>query len=147
MGRDHPAGVRAHPRLRRLPGEGRLGGQPGPFTYGRDHADGANLLAEALARTGCGALAGVRLQPPPGLAGPVHRPGPGRVRPLCPAGRPVPHQRGGPGEVRPGGLPAARAGLAGARGDAGDPAGRGVAGHPGVHGPAAARLPPRPVVE
>ncbi|ETK37828.1 alpha-glucuronidase [Microbispora sp. ATCC PTA-5024] len=23
-------------------------GQPGPFTYGRDHADGANLLAEAL---------------------------------------------------------------------------------------------------
>ncbi|MFV2102912.1 alpha-glucuronidase [Micromonospora sp. LOL_024] len=24
-------------------------GQPGPFSYGRDHADGANLLAEALA--------------------------------------------------------------------------------------------------
>ena len=24
-------------------------GQPGPFAYGRDHADGANLLAEALA--------------------------------------------------------------------------------------------------
>ncbi|MCF0093803.1 alpha-glucuronidase [Micromonospora sp. MH99] len=27
-------------------------GQPGPFTYGRDHADGANLLAEALAPYG-----------------------------------------------------------------------------------------------
>ncbi|MEU8192123.1 alpha-glucuronidase, partial [Micromonospora carbonacea] len=27
-------------------------GQPGPFTYGRDHADGANLLAEALAPFG-----------------------------------------------------------------------------------------------
>ncbi|MFE0531498.1 alpha-glucuronidase [Micromonospora parva] len=27
-------------------------GQPGPFTYGRDHADGANLLAEALAPHG-----------------------------------------------------------------------------------------------
>ena len=24
-------------------------GQPGPFAYGRDHADGANLLARALA--------------------------------------------------------------------------------------------------
>nr|WP_230416482.1 alpha-glucuronidase [Micromonospora tarapacensis] len=27
-------------------------GQPGPFSYGRDHADGANLLAEALAPYG-----------------------------------------------------------------------------------------------
>ncbi|WP_428962341.1 alpha-glucuronidase [Micromonospora fluostatini] len=27
-------------------------GQPGPFTYGRSHADGANLLAEALAPLG-----------------------------------------------------------------------------------------------
>ncbi|MFG1826290.1 alpha-glucuronidase family glycosyl hydrolase [Microbispora bryophytorum] len=27
-------------------------GQPGPFAYGRDHADGANLLAEALAPYG-----------------------------------------------------------------------------------------------
>ncbi|MGO1600018.1 MAG: alpha-glucuronidase [Brachybacterium sp.] len=27
-------------------------GQPGPFTYGRDHADGANLLARALAPHG-----------------------------------------------------------------------------------------------
>ena len=27
-------------------------GQPGPFTYGRDHADGANLLARALAPYG-----------------------------------------------------------------------------------------------
>ncbi|MEV2240618.1 alpha-glucuronidase [Micromonospora sp. NPDC049891] len=27
-------------------------GQPGPFSYGRDHADGANLLAEALAPHG-----------------------------------------------------------------------------------------------
>src|SRR5699024_10244286 len=27
-------------------------GQPGPFSYGRDHADGANLLARALARHG-----------------------------------------------------------------------------------------------
>jgi alpha-glucuronidase len=27
-------------------------GQPGPFAYGRDHADGANLLARALARHG-----------------------------------------------------------------------------------------------
>ena len=27
-------------------------GQPGPFTYGRSHADGANLLAEALAPRG-----------------------------------------------------------------------------------------------
>ncbi|RKN39594.1 alpha-glucuronidase [Micromonospora endolithica] len=27
-------------------------GQPGPFAYGRDHADGANLLAEALAPHG-----------------------------------------------------------------------------------------------
>ncbi|WP_326558458.1 alpha-glucuronidase [Micromonospora sp. NBC_01796] len=27
-------------------------GQPGPFTYGRDHAEGANLLAEALAPHG-----------------------------------------------------------------------------------------------
>lgn len=27
-------------------------GQPGPFTYGRDHADGANVLAEALAPLG-----------------------------------------------------------------------------------------------
>lgn len=27
-------------------------GQPGPFTYGRDHADGANLLARALAPFG-----------------------------------------------------------------------------------------------
>ena len=27
-------------------------GQPGPFTYGRSHADGANLLADALARHG-----------------------------------------------------------------------------------------------
>ncbi|GIF23741.1 alpha-glucuronidase [Actinoplanes tereljensis] len=27
-------------------------GQPGPFTYGRSHADGANMLADALARHG-----------------------------------------------------------------------------------------------
>ena len=27
-------------------------GQPGPFAYGRDHADGANLLADALAPYG-----------------------------------------------------------------------------------------------
>ncbi|WLS44409.1 hypothetical protein Q3V37_23920 [Micromonospora profundi] len=52
MGRHDPGGVRAHPRFRRLRGEGGLRGQPGPFTYGRDHADGANLLAEALAPHG-----------------------------------------------------------------------------------------------
>ena len=75
-------------------------GQPGPFAYGRSHADGANLLAEALAPFGGrGALAGVRLQPPPGLAGPVHRPGARRVRPLRPAGRAVRRQRGRAGQA------------------------------------------------
>jgi alpha-glucuronidase len=36
-------------RIWRFPGQGELGGQPGPQDYGRSHADGANLLAEALA--------------------------------------------------------------------------------------------------
>ncbi|MFR9780216.1 hypothetical protein ACL02O_29690 [Micromonospora sp. MS34] len=66
-------------------------GQPGPFGYGRSHADGANVIAEALAPFGgLAALAGLRLQPPSGLAGPVDRPGARRPRPFRPAGRPVP---------------------------------------------------------
>jgi len=35
-------------RISGIFGEGVFRGQPGPQAYGRSHADGANMLAEAL---------------------------------------------------------------------------------------------------
>ena len=89
------AGVRGDPGLRRVRGEGRLGGAAGPVRVRpqpRRRGEHAGRGARAARRRR--ALAGVRLQPPAGLAGPVDGPGPGRVRPFRAAGRAVRGQRG-----------------------------------------------------
>ena len=128
------AGLRDDPRLRRLRRQGRLRGPARPVRVRarprrrREHARRGARTARRRR-----ALAGVRLQPPPGLARPVDRPGPRRVRPLRPARRAVRRQRRPAGQARPDGLPDARTGLAGHRRDAAHP-GRGrAAGHAGVH--------------
>ena len=110
------------PGLRRVRREGGLRGPARPVRLRpqpRRRREHAGRRARAVRRRG--ALAGVRLQPPPGLARPVDRPRPRRVRPLHPARRPVRRQRGPAGQVRPDGLPGARAGLPGDRGDAAAP--------------------------
>ena len=123
-------------------------GQPGPFAYGRSHADGANLLADAVAPfDGVVHWRAFVYNHRQDWRDRVHRPGPGGLRPLRPARRPVPRQRHPAGEVRSHGLPGAGTGLPGARRDAGHPARRRAAGDPGVHRPAAARLLPRATLE
>ena len=49
VGRGDQPGVRRVPDLGGYVVKADSEGQPGPFAYGRDHADGANLLAQALA--------------------------------------------------------------------------------------------------
>ena len=45
-------GLPPDPRFRRLAGQGQQRGQPGPQDFGRTHAEGANMLADALAPHG-----------------------------------------------------------------------------------------------
>src|SRR5213076_1530163 len=80
-------------------------GQPGPQDYHRTHADGANLLADAVAPRGGGRdVARVRL-----LERGAERPRHAGERRVRAAGRRVPGQRADPSEKRPARFPAARA--------------------------------------
>ena len=91
-------------------------GQPGPFAYGRSHADGANLLADALAPYGgvvhWRAFVYNHRQDWRDRSTDRARAAYDHFAPLDGA---VPRQRDPPGEARPDRLPDARAGLAGDR--------------------------------
>ena len=117
-------GLRPHPRRRRQ----------------RDRAG-----AEAARRRVL--LPRLRLRPPHGLAQPEERPRAGRVGQLPRPRRPVRRQRHPADQARADRLPGARACLAAFRRTEEDQPGRGAPDHAGVHGPAAARLLPRPDVE
>ena len=93
------------PRLRRLPGEGQLRGPAGPADYGRTHADGANMLADALAPHGGIVIWRAFVYQRKGS----RRPRQAGLRRVQAARRPVPRQCPCPGEERRHRFPAARA--------------------------------------
>ena len=103
-------------------------GQPGPQDYGRTHADGANVLADALAPHGGVVMWRAFVYSAEG--GP--RPRQARLPRVRAARRPLPRERDRAGEERPARLPAARALQPAVRRDAAHAADGGTPGHAGV---------------
>ena len=103
-------------------------GQPGPQDYGRTHADGANMLADALAPHGGIVMWRAFVY----SSDDARRPRQAGLRRVQAARRHVPRQRDGAGEERPDRLPAARAVPSAVRRDAEDAAHAGAADHQGV---------------
>ena len=106
-------------------------GQPGPQDYGRTHADGANVLADARgAARRHRDVARLRLQ----RRG-RSRPRQARLPGVRAARRPLPRQRARAGQERAARFPAPRALPSAVRRDAEDAADGGTADHPGVPRP------------
>ena len=117
-------------------------GQPGPQDYGRTHADGANVLADAVAPHG-----GVVMWRAFVYSNEVpERPGEAGVRRVQAARRDVPAERPRAGQERPDRLPAARALPSPVRRDAEDAADDGAPDHAGVPGLRDAPRLPRPAL-